>query len=880
MPARCKCPLCDKQRLTIFDDYTLGGQWHYCWDCHTCGDNIELAAKCWDVDIPSAIAKLEAIGCEFGGMANELGIHNYRNVLKRREEINSFWTKATDGQLFKNADATHLLNKLYLRKDIPLDWRAETIGRIIGVATREAVESLFYDEVTETRHRTVTGKRVLVGSRWKDVLVLPFYDMPGRIGNFQFIGRNCNPESDFIFKSVTWSPAKEIQTDAGLFYHPALLGRRNTAVLIAMRDLGDTLKLLVKGMALHRKPMPIVHWYDSLQNKTQSSWDTFKGQRISFWMSDIDATTIRQAIAIDAEICTPAIIGKDPKQIREAFYRLQPDEVMLTMKQRSRHWAPALARIFKDLNDNQLEGLLLQLNLTPHRKGILLKACHNSIAERVISLTHREAVGRTVSIDSRNIEERSNCWYLINRKSGQEELIIDAALRIDKVIHHKSANRSFYRGRILYGKKSVAYCVEREVVEKDPFKWMQGYMIENHLGLITANPSWSKRALAIATQLHSPEFVKGPETVGWDTDDSAFVLPNVKINFGGGTEPNDNMIIQDNTPARLLESCPDLPINAIDRLLAPEHGNALFWACWCSAVANIVAPAIRKPTRGVAVSGLLASQAMVSVLQGLGAELTERIGVRGLEADTFYEAEHSHRWPVGFFFEGTRRPSFVKSILELDGDRSSMVRVNTFQAMAQIINGGWHAIVCDSVVEWEPHSQAYSRSMLTNYLQFITSKRFFKNDYPEAIEWVFRTTLRWVRELGLDPAIVKKAYKLVVFNNEEGHGGLFAEILCRLLGEGVLQLVPETNPEPNALVRLPKENGVFVPKHALTTALSKKYAPSLNSALTTRRLMHANALIGETELNDVPGWLIKAKWLDKMLSQFRAAEVTKLRVVR
>ena len=62
LPQIFHCPGCHAQQLHVYDDRVCGGQWAYCRGCNFSGDLIELAAHVWQIDVPAALAKLEALG--------------------------------------------------------------------------------------------------------------------------------------------------------------------------------------------------------------------------------------------------------------------------------------------------------------------------------------------------------------------------------------------------------------------------------------------------------------------------------------------------------------------------------------------------------------------------------------------------------------------------------------------------------------------------------------------------------------------------------------------------------------------------------------------------------------------------------------------------
>jgi hypothetical protein len=871
LPLSIRCSSCDSNRMKIFDDFVLGGQWHYCNSCGTCGDMIELASKLWSLDITATLKKLEGLGCRFPEPVSAFTVADYKKHIEYRTRVNQFWVDCQTN-VSRKAAYSKLFNKLYIRRgDISPTWREEVLGRLIGGSTRDAVEELFHPISGTSYDGGVkhTSRKVFTGSDWKDILVFPFCDMPGRICSFFFIGRDCRPEYDTAYRHINTKGDRLSDREAGLFYHPQLIEKK-ASIVYAVSDHLLAAKMIAKNAALKQRPAPVVGWYQDTRARTQLAWNTFHDRRIIFWDEELSADMLRQAIAADADVCTGRFLTTDPKRMANMMQKMQVREFLRGLEKRAVHWSQVLGRIAGDMRDEELENLLLNLQLDADATNVVLSHCKGYLKNRIEHLLVRQTGGLVIRIDSKKVEERDTGWYLLS-KDG-EELISDGLLRIDKVISHRREGVAFYQGRVLYKGAEYPFCVDKETLDKNPLAWMQEHLLDAQAGLMNYNASWSRKVVAMATRIQSPSFVKGDEQVGWDKDQSTFVLPRFRIEFGGKVLDNSTMIITSTTPAALL-SRPDVVAPAeIDLLTKNDNACRLFWSNWCCLVANIVAPAINRDTRGIVVSGTMAANMASLALSACGCQSHEnpKKKTKIKEIDYLTELERKHLWPVGVFMEGTRRGGFVKEFIIGDSNRNCMVRANAYQTLSAILNGGWHAIVDDKISDWDSNAILHSRSFLPAFLQTITAARFRNNSENSAVKWVFQRTISWLKKLGVDPQVVRDAYKRVIKHSEDGHANVFGELLCKLYMEGLVEIGPKGFKKTNTVIsRITKPRGLFIPKSLLATILASKEAAPVSSAAITRHLMKASVLVGETEIDDTPGWVVDDKWLEAILHKSR-----------
>ena len=88
LPVRISCPLCSGSRMCILADPLQDGQWHYCLDCRTTGDMLDLAAKVWQLPLPETVRKLLSGNNGPANIDVELAAEeNYRKYLGNIQQL-------------------------------------------------------------------------------------------------------------------------------------------------------------------------------------------------------------------------------------------------------------------------------------------------------------------------------------------------------------------------------------------------------------------------------------------------------------------------------------------------------------------------------------------------------------------------------------------------------------------------------------------------------------------------------------------------------------------------------------------------------------------------------------------------------------------------
>jgi hypothetical protein len=108
------------------------------------------------------------------------------------------------------------------------DWKSRT-GRFIGSANRKETDAVLEPtrtanwDAVKTKRSGSCPSRNFTGKKWDDLLVIPYWDLPGRICAFLFIGRDGKMHQDVKYKSLIHG-----SDEAGLAMLPALMDGRHS----------------------------------------------------------------------------------------------------------------------------------------------------------------------------------------------------------------------------------------------------------------------------------------------------------------------------------------------------------------------------------------------------------------------------------------------------------------------------------------------------------------------------------------------------------------------------------------------------------------------------------------------------------------------------
>lgn len=296
-----------------------------------------------------------------------------REQIEHRRNVNEFWSRCR-GTLAHdhNYPTRHLVTQYTgLRHYTHSSWRGG--DQLLGASTRIEVEQLLYPGSTAYRARSGRAghgagrSQIFQGGGWDHLLVAPYYDLPGRIAAFLFIGRNADPnQGDIIFKRVLAFPPNQPYREAGLqmldcLFSPPHQHLQDT--LFIATDPAAALRLQLDHLRSYSLMLPLAGSYGDQRHQTTTMWNCLPltARKIVFFSPQLDEHLIRQARAADGWVCTKRIGVRD---LRNAPTFRTPVQWLQYAERNSMHWTLALREILRRLPLHNAETLLLKIGIS------------------------------------------------------------------------------------------------------------------------------------------------------------------------------------------------------------------------------------------------------------------------------------------------------------------------------------------------------------------------------------------------------------------------------------------------------------------------------------------------------------------------------------
>jgi hypothetical protein len=853
---------------------------------------IQFAAKTWKLSIEATIAKLRRVGLltEVDGQ----GISKYANQhVRYRKRLLELWDNATTGMERPSTEQGRLIYRYNLRSAVPSERWMDGPGVLLGGIETESVERAFapgaMDHADEKGQRAnPSAHAIFRGTGWRDVLVIPFFDLPGRICSFLFIGRDGSYPNDFVFRRANYGPRGNQHQcgpyEAGLAMHPDVLESADDwdRTVVAVSDPIVALQLQMRHFEQSQRSLPMVMWYDSMLRlkqhrdqariRTINAWQMLGNRQIVLWMPQFSTSAIHQAIERNALVSTVGPRQKGTQALKEFVAKFTPRDLTRHIIQSARPWPTVLSNAVERMTDSAVERIFQRLQHDGVNVELELESCSTDARQRVRAVL-AETGERSGRIGSRMYVERHGKWYLRRKGSRLDELIADAVLRIDYVINHRKQGRIYLKGRILYEGKSVSLCDSMDLIEADTFAWMRNLLMEKGVGFLVGNPGHSKHLVQIARLFSEPKITSADDRIGWDDKKQRFVFPKFAITRGGETKSVNAGIFAAHTPARRIQEPTVLSPEEVER------GDPAYWAAMAAIVGNIIAPACGEPTCGIGVDGNQARDLVEEIAQALDCREHAIGNIR--EVRQVINEEHDHGWPVHVRrVEGLQRRAW-KELLREPSDRNIVTALNWHEGRIMALHGTWHILHADLLDNRVRDREALSRLFVPAYLRHFSKGGLLRDRWNRPMDNFIQELLRdlvdFVETCGGDSDAVRAATEYIWPASESGNGQALAELIVRLLVDDELKIVPDPSSSARIAVLRELNDGdtYLLSRDALAKVLSRHAAPPLPTYRITAAVRSASALVREEER----GWTLSKEWLRKHQRLAAATESGLLKVV-
>ena len=866
LPRVENCPLCGRTQLHCYNDPVCGGEWFHCRNCNRSGDMIELSAAAWKLEIPAAIQKLGVLGLPLPEAARtDAAIDWYIcKYVRPREHVKAFWARCQRaGYDYQNQLIRSLQRHLGAHLSLDVDVWLQQGGQFLGAASKLALNTFAAPTViahrdlirSPTKHHRGrsrnAGSRLLCGCHWADALLMPFYDLPGRISGFMALGPTTTGELELLFYPTGREAQGDQKREAGLGGLPAALqrpgGQLGSSVFV-FTDPTLALCLQMRHMRDTAQPLPLVVAYQGPRTATQLPWKWLPADDLIVWAPQLNIQTIRCAQQAQAQVSTYTI---SQKEIDCNMNHERGLDWLARIKRDVVPWRVALRQLLDNAPTQQIEEALTALALSGPALRQFTAGCPEVLQRRILGISGiRRRLLQAVA-DGRIFYESEGSWYY----ASNDKLLCDAVIHIEQILQGANG-RNYYKGIVRHDGRTFSFLERTETLDAGLFSWCRRFLVPS----LKYDTQGNKQGVSIATAFHQPEVVKGINTVGWDEEQRLFAFPRFLVTATGEVSTERVCLFDEQgAPAcHLPKPSPTLSDHDIRVLSDDNSETQIFWATLAGVLHVALAPA-------------LGIEAQSLYLDGPGANAVGRAVLLQLDCPqaTFSgnEVEHlrHHRWPI---LLDTPVDTAVARWLTDVQPRGLFVRPNWPMARVLGLRGTWIGIRSDRRLGSAPLTDHVAPRVLPFYLQDLCKRKLWlPNTGLPTVENVLQDLTEWFHDLSDGHTAALVAARAVLETPQTVPAWRhFMELVVHMMETGIFHpgRLASHDPGPPAVVVRPDEQpGVWVSQRRFSEGVEHLAAFAPDLLLVTKSLAHEEALYDESVYRGDYGWRIHEPWWDK-----------------
>lgn len=730
LPATTTCPLCGG-RLSIYQDSTNRGAWHYCFSCQHAGELTELAAAVWQVPLTSAVRRLAAVGLPLPAEClTDEALEAYVQGYPRRQQLaTALWKRAQERLAFEyNPGINTLRQRLGLATRFSRERVSAGPGRLFGMAPDKEVENLFFDpdyDARKSRSSLFRGPRGYV-------LVVPYMSAPRRIGAFGFVTHG----GKLVYRAIRGNEAGLLGLDLAL--------DQGFSTLLAVNDPLLLLRLQVRHFHSSLAPLPLVAWLDVPQAATSNAWAVLDHAQIVHWAFQVTPALLRQCQRTDGRLIlrgpgkpTPANVGH--------FLRQQPPlELTRRLVRDAKPWREVVRDWLRHGPAGQVQGVVREMRDDAEDLE-LLRECdpgHPQLQR------HGRPNIRMAKIDGRDYVEQGGRWY--QRKAHRDHLLLPGTIEVQQIVSR--GGKPTYHGAVRLGERVVPFAWTKNFKTAFP-----GYLSKVLLEQGITTPLKSQfDYLRLALCFREPQILKGHTRIGWTG--TRYRFKHFSLVRGKVVCHHEHLLPADCPGPQVSRfRCSKQILEALGQ--DGEHQRQL-WALTISVLASVTAPRMGLQSPGVILAG--------SEFVAAGEALLGRLGVptRLVWYNSGYrKSAWRHRWPylVNMGWYG-KREKMMNWFIE----RHEPLVANV-QNDEDITRLGEHGLI---VVRWPGPIPAQELAdfpidhAVLAYLRWSTGQAAPQR--PACLwEFLCGDVARWLQSQGQDPAAVRGAAQYIPYNGSD-----------------------------------------------------------------------------------------------------------------
>lgn len=557
--------------------------WGSCDTCGFTGDGIDILKAKYNVQsIEAVLNRLEKSGA-VEDVPRDL-ILDYQMLKAKRDGWTQFMKEAREN-LSQHGCDNRVLSHMQASPPFNKDWY-DGFGKFAGSARRELLCEMF---------------GLSLNRQANDILILPYYDLPGRIANVRLVSYNS--------KGLVISD-RPTNRSGGLFMLDTV--SPSDEYVIAVEDPATACHLQLRQVANSPTTLPIVAWHPA------TTYWPIAPKRIIFWSPAPSVDTFNQARRLPgAHICTPSTTLDFNAILQERGIKSWVHHVMMG----SKPWALALKDTLLGMDEDAAIRFARTLEITPLETGELLFECTHDEKVVLTNILDLRSSVKNCTIGDTKVIERDNAWWTHTDK-GRLIQVTNSVFQLEHSANYGSKG-SYLVGTVTVGERTERFMAPAEEFMSSPSRWLRRFALQKGMGLIQVTNGWDKRLVSIATTFH-PEKIQHIESkaiVGWSDNLSRFSFPSVSLT-GGRVDECDLGLPTDNMPCTKVTGHPTQR-SVWKQFTDDTLVNRVFWAIAGCAAMNMSSRLLGHDQRKIGVIGQQRSLSTIASVLGL---CTEHLG--------------------------------------------------------------------------------------------------------------------------------------------------------------------------------------------------------------------------------------------------------------
>lgn len=860
LPAATRCPFCHGPRLYLYNDETYGGEWYYCWDCAATGDMIELATGVWKCSLREAVSRLylPLPDAPSDDLPAELVNEYLRDFVEVRQRMRKLWQQSQ--QRFTTLD-NETISKMHRRlmvRDNMVDWPHRG-GQFVGAVHRNEVAACLAPGARPVVVGSKVHKGILRGAGWADVMVLPFWDLPGRVCACLFVGKETETGLTRIFQLAPQHPHNK-NNEAGLALLPAILGAPNQYfqdVAFVFSEPETALDFQLRWLRSNMTPLPLIATYNDDQYATKNVWSWLPRNKLVFWSPTLNITTIAQAKRANGLV---SLYEANQRDTLSGYSSRPPIDWLRVIHSQAAPWSVALQRLLKRTPSAHLDDMLLRIELPGHELRTFVDTCIPELQTKLHAICHARSFSRHIQYADRTIFEKDDAWYIAGHR-GQSHLMCDAVIQLDQVLI-SARRQNYYRGVIRFQGKTVPFTAPVKVLDKSLFGWAKDYLLQTAgLGVLSYNTAWHSKAIHVATLFHKPAIVTGVDRIGWCPETLRFHFPKFTIEKDGEISQGYACLFDDaSVPCRNLLPPATLPKKVAVALNEVNEETKTYWAVFVCLLANILADITRKPRQGIILAGNSA--------QSVGYLVSKQFGCT---EPLHGNAVGNHLWPV-------ITPLPLKTSYWTDSATASRSVIGLPPEAACLLGlrNNWYTVYNPRNIGTSQLLPPQLSAILPAYLQDLCSRKLWIEDTGKGVIHDLLDDLSgWLSRQGIAAQPLRECQPLIRCPAPDFPLNCFTELLVRFfldrrMGFARADYTPTAKTRPSLVYFKATDTtpaAVWIPQRGFcdTAEIVARMPP--DNLLITKALAEAGVLLREETYRQEIGWLVPEAWWNEELKR-------------